>query len=412
MSLISNSLIRRLSIVFSLGALLLISSFSAAIAASDSESEAEAGCPYANKKLGKAKCERFGDTSVLRFDTVGKPKAHIVCVHGLGLCAKAYIPFAERMAAAGYRTCSIDVKGFGAGRRAYGQKLALEDSIAEIKELLTYIREHEPDTKTYLLGESMGGAITIAVAARYPELVDGIICSAPAWKVYKKRRTTAKGLVDLVMTKPGPAAKAVMRQATTDSSLRAHWRKDHDHTLDLSAGEILSFMRFIAKTPRRASRVEVPVLLIHGLKDHLIKPEGTARLYQKIASQKKCLLMLDSGEHLILEEGQFDDATVAAIQRWITDCSCPVPDSKHTNAVVIINTNKLGEEERDRLDRIFQLAGVDQYEVEEFNDINSGGNRKLMVVNCGKKNSKNSTDDYESEGESESDRDSENETEN
>lgn len=370
-----------------------------AIAASDSEAEAEAGCPYANKKLGKAKCERFGDTSVLRFDTVGKPKAHVVCVHGLGLCAKAYIPFAERMAAAGYRTCSIDVKGFGAGRRAYGQKLALEDSIAEIKELLTYIRENEPDTKTYLLGESMGGAITIAVAARYPELVDGIICSAPAWKVYKKKRTTAKGLVDLVMTKPGPAAKAVMRQATTDSSLRAHWRKDHDHTLDLSAGEILSFMRFIAKTPRRASRVEVPVLLIHGLKDHLIKPEGTARLYQKIPSEKKCLLMLDSGEHLILEEAQFDDATINAVQRWITDCSCPVPDSKHTNAVVIVNTKKLGEQERDRLDRIFHLAGVDQYEVEEFNDIDGGGMRKLMVVDCGKKNSKNSTDDYESEEE-------------
>ncbi|MBI1269959.1 hypothetical protein GC174_05960 [bacterium] len=66
MSLISTGLIRRLSIVFSLGALLLISSFSVAVFASDSESEA--ACPYANKKLGKAKCERFGDTSVLRFD--------------------------------------------------------------------------------------------------------------------------------------------------------------------------------------------------------------------------------------------------------------------------------------------------------------------------------------------------------
>ena len=100
MSLISTGLIRRLSIGCFLAALLLLSNFSVAIAASDSE--AEAGCPYANKKLGKAKCERFGDTSVLRFDTVGKPKAHVVCVHGLGLCAKAYIPFAERMAAAGY----------------------------------------------------------------------------------------------------------------------------------------------------------------------------------------------------------------------------------------------------------------------------------------------------------------------
>ena len=32
---------------------------------------------------------------------------------------------------------------------------------------------------------------------------------------------------------------------------------------------------------------------------------------------------------------------------------------------------------------------------------------KLMVVNCGKKNSKNSTDDYESEAESDNDKDNE-----
>ena len=99
----------------------------------------------------------------------------------------------------------IDVKGFGAGRDNDGDKLELSDSIARIKELLSYIRENEPNTPTYLVGESMGGAIAIAVAARYPELVDGIICSAPAWKVYKRKRTTAKSIFDLVMTSPGPA---------------------------------------------------------------------------------------------------------------------------------------------------------------------------------------------------------------
>ncbi len=340
-----------------------------------------ANCPYSKSKLGEAKCEKFGDTNVLRFDTRGKARAHIVCVHGLGLCAKAYIPFAERMSADGYRTCSIDVKGFGAGRDNDGDKLELSDSIARIKELLSYIRENEPNTPTYLVGESMGGAIAIAVAARYPELVDGIICSAPAWKVYKRKRTTAKSIFDLVMTSPGPAANSIMRQATSDPRLRAHWRKDHDHTLELSAGEVISFMRFIGKTPNRAAKLEVPVLLIHGLEDHLIKPEGTAALFKKIKTDKKCLLFLDKGEHLILEENQFNDTIISAIERWISDCSCPVPAEKHVNAVVIFKTGKFDNKKKERLHRIFHLAGVNRFRLERHKFGKKGKNGdELMVV--------------------------------
>src|SRR4051812_14421100 len=66
-----------------------------------------------------------------------------------------------------YRVVRFDMRGFGDSGliRATGEKISLEKDVYDLLQFLDI-------EKTYVLGLSMGGAISIDFTLRYPEMVD------------------------------------------------------------------------------------------------------------------------------------------------------------------------------------------------------------------------------------------------
>ncbi|MBZ0186165.1 MAG: lysophospholipase, partial [Candidatus Obscuribacterales bacterium] len=157
---------------------------------------------------------------MLEWKSPAPSRIFVVCIHGLGLCARAYKPLAKELSAAGIDGFGVNVRGFGPDRdQADRSKLDCVKTVGDVAELLESIHREHPDYKVILIGESMGGALAIRIAAEYPQLVDGVVCSAPAWKILKMRRTAVKGIFELFLYSrkhPGPAGRAVLHQATTD----------------------------------------------------------------------------------------------------------------------------------------------------------------------------------------------------
>ena len=302
-------------------------------------------------------CVVVGDSHMLVWKSSMPGGIVVVCIHGLGFCAKAYKALSEKLTAAGIDGYGVNVRGFGPDRNnSQYARLNCVKTVSDVCELLTNIRKAYPDHRVFLLGESMGGALAVRIAAENPALIDGVVCSAPAWKILRVKRTAFRGVVELVLSprRPGPASRAIMHQATDNPALMEHLVSDPSHKLKLSVQEALSFLHFISRTDSYAKRLEKPVLVIQGLQDHLVSPEAVARLFGDIRISNKKLLIDAKGEHLLLEEGGFSPAVLASLLFWLK--STPA-DTLKAPVVEIVNNSDLSADDKRQLLRLRHLAG-------------------------------------------------------
>ncbi len=303
-------------------------------------------------------CVIVGETHMLEWKSPAPAKIVVVCIHGLGLCARAYKPLAMDLSAAGIDGYGVNVRGFGPDRdKPERAKLNCVDSVADVTKLLSNIHRERPDYKVFLVGESMGGALAIRIAAENPGLIDGVVCSAPAWKLLKMRQTAVKGVFELFLFRgsdPGPAGRAVIHQATTDPELAEHWLADPSHKLKLTFKEATSFLAFISKTDSYAKQLRKPVLVVQGLNDHLVSPKAVAKLVRDIPSDNKTFLIDGKGEHLILEEGKFSPPLVQKLINWIKKEST---DQSRSAVTEVMSAQALSPKETRRLKTLLRLSG-------------------------------------------------------
>lgn len=249
-------------------------------------------------------------------------KAVILCVHGLGLHSGSYESFGKVMSKKGYAVYAIDVRGFGSWMAAKGhQKVNFDACIDDVRSTVQSVRTANPDKPVFLLGESMGGAIALQSAAKFPELINGLISSVPAGERFQQGKTDLK--VALHMLTPNRAfdvGSGIVDQVTKNDELRDSLKGDPLGRLKLSSKELLQFQAFMNKNHDAAPTIKnVPVLIVQGAKDKLVKPKGTAELFDELATSDKKMMTVLSAEHLIFEEGQFTDDVIDQLDAWLTE---------------------------------------------------------------------------------------------
>lgn len=258
----------------------------------------------------------------LAFFNPTKPlKGLIVTVHGLGLYSGAYTAFAERIQKEGYGLISFDVRGFGSYRNdEVTQRLDLQAAITDIQRILREMRSDYPDTPLLLLGESMGGAIVLRIASESPQLVDAVISSVPSGSRYQAKRTAFRVALKFLNHKHEQfdVGTAVVEQATADMDLRDMWEGDSQMRMKLSPAELVNFQKFMGENIKAAAKInKTPEIIFQGFSDNLVKPMGTLAIYQAIPTKDKDLIFIGRAEHLIFEEGQFDEVIFRGILEWI-----------------------------------------------------------------------------------------------
>ncbi len=314
-------------------------------------------CDIGSPCLADPACVVVGNSHILEWKSKTPAKIVVVCIHGLGLCAMAYKSLAKQFSDTGIDGYSINVRGFGPDRdKAELAKLNCIDTVGDIGKLLVDIHKQYPDYKVFLVGESMGGALAIRAAAENADLVDGVVCSAPAWKLLKIKSTAVKGVFELYIFRshrPGIASRGVINQATSDHELAEHWLTGQSHKMKLSRKEAFDFVIFVSKTDRYARKLEMPVLVIQGLGDHLVSPKAVAELFGDIPAKSKEFLIDAKGEHILLEEGNFSPALLEKMLAWLR-----ANHSSHRSAtlITVVNEQSLSAPEAHRLLRLKKLA--------------------------------------------------------
>ncbi|MDZ4833240.1 MAG: alpha/beta fold hydrolase [Candidatus Melainabacteria bacterium] len=253
-----------------------------------------------------------------------KPNEVILCVHGLGFSSASFAEFGRQMAAHGSATYAIDVRGFGQWMSKGQGLMDFEACLTDIESALKTLRKHYPSTPIYVVGESMGGAIALNAASRYPDLVNGLISSVPSSDRFAKASSEltigAKYMIN--KDKPVDISQEVVSRATANPTLRKKWEAEPLNRMKISPKELKQFDDFMKGNYDAAALVQrTPVLLLAGFKDKLVKPEGTIELFNAISCEDKLLMVVGDGEHLLLEENQLTEQLESMIVVWIRNQS-------------------------------------------------------------------------------------------
>ncbi len=256
-----------------------------------------------------------------------KPSEVLLCVHGLGFSSASYGEFGRTMARRGFAVYAIDVRGFGSWlNQPGGSKLDFEACLNDIESALKVLRKSYPGVPIYLVGESMGGAIALAVTSRHQDLVDGLISSVPSSDRYAKLSSELWVGAHYIenKNKPVDVGTEVVNRATKNQNLRAKWKSEPLNRMKLSPKDLKQFDDFMKGNNDAAALIDkVPVLMLAGFRDKLVKPEGTIELFNDISMQDKLLMVVGDGEHLLLEENQLTEQLENMLTVWIKNESKP-----------------------------------------------------------------------------------------
>jgi pimeloyl-ACP methyl ester carboxylesterase len=231
----------------------------------------------------------------------------IVMVHGLGGNALNWMDvgpgFAER-----HHTVALDLAGFG--QTPLFNRSATVGANAE---LVTKFIEKLFDEPVTLIGNSMGGHITVLIAADHPELVRRAILVDPAIPgVHVRRPDRAMVAVMAALSVPGLAetvldrrvravgTEGLVRQTLalvaadpsrlSDQIVDAHVRltREREHIGPQSNRAFVQATRSIGlrmADPRfwqRARKVKAPTLVIHGELDRVIPVAAARELVHRV----------------------------------------------------------------------------------------------------------------------------------
>ena len=213
---------------------------------------------------------------------------------------------------------AVDLRGYGATPRDASGFLSPDRAVADVAAVLGWMQEDPPNKgrKVYLMGLSRGAMIAAMVAQKYPDKMAGVILlgfgfdpdvrSAPIDPTARSARparvrNTADAAASDFMTPDSYSSatlSAFVKSALQADPVLADWR-DEQQFDDFSP-----------------SRLQVPVLLIHGERDTQAPVAIGAKLFARFASADKWWIILPGADHAAhLEKAAAD--LVRAIRAFI-----------------------------------------------------------------------------------------------
>jgi uncharacterized protein len=206
----------------------------------------------------------------------------IVYLHGISDNRESGVWIAERYVPRGYDVLAFDLRAHGqsGGEFVTYGCLEKEDVVAALDAVHA--------ERAILFGGSLGGAIALQAAP-----LDARVAGVVAYSTFSDLRAIVRD------RKPWIATRKEADQAIRLAEGRAHFRAD-------DASSVLA-----------APAIRVPVLLLHGGKDHETPPRHSQRIFDALVAKKRLLIVPEADHNNVLaftEAREAVDDWIAAIQ--------------------------------------------------------------------------------------------------
>jgi len=240
------------------------------------------------------------------------PKAVVLCLHELGLYSGVFDDMGKRLSDKDIAAYAIDLRGFGGWREKEGKdaKMDLDKTMDDVKGSCEIIHKLHPDTKVFILGEAMGGALALQAAKDFPNLIAGVISAAPGGEHHNtvNNYLTLATSIAVGSKHAFGLGEELVDIASPKEDLKNAFREDEMVSMDVTKGQMMACQFFMYKTKKMAKEIkDMPVLIVHGQKDGESKLSGSKSVFERLGSKDKKFLLVEDGDHYTFEDINVND---------------------------------------------------------------------------------------------------------
>ena len=238
------------------------------------------------------------------------PKAAIVLVHGYAEHSGRYEHMAQRFTDAGYDVYTFDLRGHGRSEgtpRVYVRDMA--EHTGDVERFLTWVRERTSGLPLFLLGHSMGGAISARLLVDGDHDLNGAILSAPA---VRRAGVFGRPVEALFVFMAGLVPRwhfPKLDDAKVSRDPEVVERYNNDPLIyreGMPLGTALAIVQSARYVDKHAANIELPLFIGHGTDDALVNFIASERLHDRVGSKDKTLKLYPDLYHEILNEPERD----------------------------------------------------------------------------------------------------------
>jgi alpha-beta hydrolase superfamily lysophospholipase len=275
------------------------------------------------------------------------PKAVVVIAHGLAEHSGRYAHVAKHLNEAGYAVAAGDHCGHGRSEGVKGNIERMVHLLDDLDAVLKAAVARHLGLPVFLLGHSLGGLIALDyLISRGDEHVDGLVLSAPAVDPSIGTRTEKLLARLLSGILPNLALTTLDSKAVSrDPDVVAAYESDPFNYLGkVRVRTGAESLASVSRVAANLAKVTVPVLVLQGSEDRLVKPIGAELVRDRVSSKDVTHKSYQGLYHEIFNEPEQDEV-LADVVRWLdahlsptsasgspTDSSTPASTSASTPA--------------------------------------------------------------------------------
>ncbi|WP_020394709.1 alpha/beta hydrolase [Thiolinea disciformis] len=250
----------------------------------------------------------------------GKARAHILLFHGFNEYAGAFDQVGKRFAKQGIAMWAFDQRGFG--RSPYrGLWSSAERMAQDAREMTRLLRSTYPDTPLYVMGMSMGGAVSLLAAGRNTGLAaDGLILEAPAVWTRATQPFYQRWALDFTLKfTPGwsPSGEGLKIQASDNIAMLTALGRDPWMLRKARVDTLAGLVDLMDKGFEAADEIKLPTLLLYGQKDELVPERPINLLWERLPKTSNTQqIRYENGWHMLSRDLQ-GDKVISDIVAWI-----------------------------------------------------------------------------------------------
>src|SRR5262249_3202783 len=230
--------------------------------------------------------------------------AQVVLVHGFGEHSGRYQELTEFLFRSGFDITLFDQRGHGKSDGLAGHVDRFTDYALDLSHLIECTKSRSA-RRLFLVAHSMGGLVALRYLAGEAPAIAGAVISAPllgfavriprlklaigrASAFLAPRMRMANEIDPGILSRDPEVGRAYARDPLVHRLVSARWFSETARAMDEIAGA--------------APVIKAPVLLMHGTDDKLASVDATRRVFERIGSDDKQLIVYPGFYHELFNE--------------------------------------------------------------------------------------------------------------